>query len=804
VPTFLLGLVAVAGVCAALPFQKETALSELDRNIATIRQTLKHPHAPVEPILILAQSVLSHTNQDLGQPGEAHFLLGSVYLRLSDQSSPGRARRLREQALLELEQAEKLGVAPQDQANLNYRLGKAWFLKGGSPDRVVACLARAIAEAEDDQAEGYRMLAQAYMSLPAPNLEGALTANMKLFALPIDDEKILGPARLMCGEILFQQKKPREALKMLGTIAQDAPASLLARAHYLQGRCCQDLRLYAQAISFWLEVLKESADPPGGRPQIWYYLGFCYHNDEPPRESEAANAWGKVWKDESDNGQAAALGLADLYLSPAQPNGRPINTIGALEAFRQALARVTGPKDYYNPLVDLKKARKLIERGCEVYRSGHDFERALQLVELYKKIALPGVALELEGQTAEDWAKEIKDQPVPTGTSEAAQQEKYQALFLRAGSAWQEVAAARSEAEQPGVLWHSAQCYLLGKHYGEATTVLDRYLQMKIPQQHRGEAWYKLAEARLALAKQKPDQEAVLRKAAWDALDQAILLPGPFAFQARYQMALAEIQHQSGDAQNAENHWDRAESLLQDNLDPPNGVPAPPSIHEKSLFQLAGLLYKRHKWDRAAIYLQNAVDRYPSNLYILQAREKLAECYARMADQYDDEVRDPDNYNPTPETKTYKLKQKGRYAELAMNIYEKLEEDLEPRRKAGTLDEIQQGILRRASFAAVNFRFDLGYYPEALRRAQNLAERYADQVDSLCAYQNIFRCCVVLQKTEDARTALKKATATLNGPLKTVPDDTFRAATGTNMNRQEWETWIRERDRQLPRETEKR
>src|SRR5262245_38448783 len=86
VPTFLLGLIAVAGVCAALPFQKETALSELDRNIATIRHALKHPHEPIEPILVLAQRVVSHTNQELGQSGEAHFLLGSVYQRLADKS----------------------------------------------------------------------------------------------------------------------------------------------------------------------------------------------------------------------------------------------------------------------------------------------------------------------------------------------------------------------------------------------------------------------------------------------------------------------------------------------------------------------------------------------------------------------------------------------------------------------------------------------------------------------------------------------------------------------------------------------
>src|SRR5262249_54766820 len=161
--------------------------------------------------------------------------------------------------------------------------------------------------------------------LPVPNLDAALSSNMKLFALPIDDEKILVPTRLMCGEILFQQKNLSEALKMLSTIAPNAPHSLRARARYLQPRSCQGLALYSHAIPFWEEVLKESESQPGGRGPIWYYLGVCYHHLEPPKESAAANAWGKVWKDNSDSGQAAALGLADLYLSPAKITDLPIS-----------------------------------------------------------------------------------------------------------------------------------------------------------------------------------------------------------------------------------------------------------------------------------------------------------------------------------------------------------------------------------------------------------------------------------------------------------------------------------------------
>jgi tetratricopeptide (TPR) repeat protein len=811
VPTFLAGLLAVASACAALPLHKENPLSEMDRDIAAIRHVLEKPQASVAPVLDLAQDVLKCTDQELGQAGEAHFLLGSVLQRLADQSPAARAATLRDQAFFHLEQAEKQGVPATDRPSLNYRLGKAWFQKNKDPDQVVAYLAHSVAEAADDPAEGYRMLAQAYMRLPVPNLDAALSANMKLFALPIDDEKILGPARLMSGEILFQQKNLSEALKMLSTIAAEAPHSLRVRAHYLQGRCCQGLHLYGQAIPFWKEVLKESEPPPDGQGPIWYYLGVCYHHLEPPKESDAAYAWGKIWKDDSESGQAAALGLADLYLlSPASITGTPITKVGALQAFRQALGKVAGAKDYHNTFVDLKKTRRLIERACDVYRGAHDYELALELVELYQKIAVPGAAQELEAQIAETWAEDLKAQSPTAGPTEKAR-----AQFLRAGRALQAFASSHPEAEQPRVLWRSASCYLRGQHYAEAAKVLEGLLSLNVSNDQRGEGWFKLAEARLALARNDTAREAALRTSAWEALEMALRFPGPFAFRARYQMALAKMRFKSSDAALMDRHLDEAENYLKENLDPKGGA-APPDIHEKSLYQLAGLYYRRHNWERAAIYLQDAVEQYPGNTdysskYVLQAREKLAECYNRMADHFTESLKeDPGSAS----NQVHWRNEKSRYAEKALTIYENLETDLASALRPGpgdpALSPDEQDILRRTSFAAVDLQFELGNFEGALSHARILAKRYEYQVECLTAYQNIFRCCIVIvdnssqlteearaDKYREARAALDKALAALNGPLQALPDDAFRCSAGTLMTRQEWDTWIRERAQEM-------
>jgi tetratricopeptide (TPR) repeat protein len=270
-------------------------------------------------------------------------------------------------------------------------------------------------------------------------------------------------------------------------------------------------------------------------------------------------------------------------------------------------------------------------------------------------------------------------------------------------------------------------------------------------------------------------------------------------------MAIAEMQVKAADAADTEKHLDAAESLLMENLDNKGGA-GPADIQEKSLYQLAGLLYRRQKWAEAAIYLQDAVDQYPANEYALQAREKLAECYGRMADKYADLAR---TSLKVPDSFFIYTKQRSYYADRAMKTYEQLEDDIDTRLRAGGLSEAEQavlqGILPRASFAAVDFEFDQGSYVEALRRSQKLAQRYADQVECLTAYQSIYRCAMVLpNKTAEAREALDKALSALNGPLKALPDDSFRSAVGTIMTRQEWEKWITERAKQLRSPTPER
>jgi hypothetical protein len=778
VPVFLAGLVAVIGLGAAIPLEENNGTSALDRQVVRIRRALAEPRGCPANVLAMAQQLLARTDQEPQRAGEAHFLLGSIYLRLADHCRAERVPQARQKALFHLEQAEKRGVPEDDREKLAYRLGKALAQAGSVPARAAAYLARSVAVAADDPAEGYRLLVQAYLDQPAPDLEAAFNANLKLLALPTDDEKILGPARLVGGEILLRQKKPAEALKMLASIGAGAPTPVRARGRLLQARCCQRLHLWDRAIPAWQEVLRGGSLPAAERGPILYALGLCHHNLEPPNDGAAAQVWEKATACGGDSGQAAALRLAELRLQAAGADGTLTNPDGALAAYHRALDGIKDPAGYHNSLVDLARARRLAEWGCHVYLSNHHFERCLQLAELYRKLAPPGVAEDLEGQAAEAWARDLQ------ANGGKAQRGHMRAQFLRAGASFERAAAVRPEAERPGVLWHSVRCYRGGGHYDRVAAVLEKFVACKVSDEQHGEGWFVLAEARLVLG-----QKSQARAAYYKAIEY----PGPFAYRAQYQLALAELTEPAKTAAERQARLKQAEDILDRNRDPKVAVLAP-DAHEKSLFLLADLLFRRRDYDLAAVRLQEAIELYPANRQIVQARDQLADCSRRQADQEIEALNNPE-IQSNPDQQPYHRRRKNEFLERAARLYGELADDLDRRQSAGRLPPAEQVVLRKARFAVAECLFDQGDYREALRLARDLAERrYAGKVESLYAYQIIWRCACASTpcRVEDARDALKNADAA----LRALPDAAFQGTTGS---RKEWQQWITSRAAQLPR-----
>src|SRR5262249_27587033 len=91
VPAFLAGLVALTFVWFARPLWHLSQEQKLDRQLAAARKALHQSPADLKEALELAQDALQRSQQHPERQGEAHFLLGSAYCRLAEQSSPTEA-----------------------------------------------------------------------------------------------------------------------------------------------------------------------------------------------------------------------------------------------------------------------------------------------------------------------------------------------------------------------------------------------------------------------------------------------------------------------------------------------------------------------------------------------------------------------------------------------------------------------------------------------------------------------------------------------------------------------------------------
>jgi tetratricopeptide (TPR) repeat protein len=786
VPIFFVGLLAVIGVCAAIPLRHPPAVVRRERDIVTIRKALAKKGGAVEAVLSLAEKALADAAHEPARAGEAHFLLGSVYQRLADQRSPLQVATARKNALLHLEKAERYGVPEPDRQKLTYRLAHAWFAEGLHTRRVIDYLNRSVTHGADDLAQGYALLGQAYMRLQPPNLDAALCASLRVLGLPSDDDDILIPARLLCGEIYLKQKKPLEALKLLETVGSRAPHALLARARYLRGRCSQDLGMWDKAIPLLQEVLRDGTDLPAGRGHILYFLGLCYHNLDQPDEVAAVKFWEDALKVGGEAGQAAALCLAEVRLGAGAPGADLRNPAAALDAYRQALSSVHDSHGYDNGLVNLERARHQIAWGCAALREGNDFERSLQLAQLYKKLAPNGEAEVLEGEAAEAWALVLQEKPVPGAADEAgSRDEKARSQLFRAATAFRAAALQRPDNERAALLDRSSACFVRGRHFAEAEAALENLTALKLDDQKAGEAWFTLAETRMVLSQQDPTQQDRWQKRALEAYLKAIEYPGPSASRARYQLALAELRAKPLNEEDAARHLQQAQTLLEQNLDAALAGIAP-DAQEKSLFELASLLFTRNKFDEARIQLVKAIDRYPANPGILQARDQLAECFRRLADEEIDYLAKTDAKG---ETQIHHRRKKEAYLEEAAKYHQKLADDLTDTARKSRLNDDDRALLLKARFAVAACRLDQeNMTREALRLYKILANDYAHRLDGLLACEKIWTCIGRLGDLQEGTEGLRKAWDT----LFKLPDSAFKGPAGTR-TREQWEKWIRER-----------
>jgi hypothetical protein len=762
-PTFLVGVLTLTSLLATRPLWSNQPGSQVERNLLAARRGMEEPRPDFDQVIARVEQVISNPRSTPVQQGEAYFWLGSVSLCRGDQSSGEVAAMFWQQAKAHLERAEERGVPAGDAAKLNYRLAKVQYLLNGDPERVLESLARTIAVA-DDTFDAYGMLAQAYLRLPTPNPRAALEATQKQLGQPNVDDAALAQPRLLCGELLRKLEQPEEACKVLARVGPGAAPHLVFQARFLRASILQEEGIWTEAALIWESIRAEPRTANTGLGKVLYSLGLCYRKLEQP--VSAAAIWEEAGKLGGEEAQAAALGLAELKLRGSDP-------AAALEAFQTALRAVTAPADYRNTLVDLAEARSLFEAGCRWYIQLGKFETALQLSRLYERLALPGVGQELGGQAAEGWAKILLEQSRRAPSAEGARQEEEEARkrFCESAALFEAAAGeTRGQAEQADWLWRSATNYLQGHDARRALPVLERFVGLPTAPARLGEAWYIRGEAFRALRN---------RVAAQADYRHCIKFPGPFAYWARYQLAVLELE---------QNNLEEAETILTQNLALIDlDVEADVEVREKTLYALAALLFQRRDYHMAYVRLQEALARYPGNEQAFRTRYQLAQCCRHLAEQATQKINDD---KATPEVRQHYRTQRQRYLEMAASHFQKLSDDCSTLAGQRTLTAEEETTARQTAFAVGECRFDLGQFDEALRLYETLARRYRGQVEELIALRHVWQCHGVKFQTDQAKKMIER----IRAALKELPNSAFDNSMDMRTRRW-WDDWLREKSR---------
>ena len=232
VPIFLAGVGALVGVCLGRPLGGDHTVRQIDRMLANARKSLSQPDSDGKEAADIARRALDSAPAFPGRQATAEFLLGSAEVRRAERGSPLESADFWQSARRHLEEAERLGVAERDRGLLQYRLAKTLFFTGEEPQRVVEQLASAV-DAAEDHAEGYRLLTEAYLRLPKPNVEEALKANERLRSVLQITPEQQALAQLQAGELNIRLGGPKRRVKVLEKIGPQAPAGI-ARARVMR------------------------------------------------------------------------------------------------------------------------------------------------------------------------------------------------------------------------------------------------------------------------------------------------------------------------------------------------------------------------------------------------------------------------------------------------------------------------------------------------------------------------------------------------------------------------------------------
>ncbi len=777
VPTFVIGLAAFLAVAASSPVRRPPEWWQFDATVAALRQGLLRPQEDPANLVRLAENALLQVHRFGDRAAEVHFLTGSVYYRQAVAGPPAAARDRWLRAAEHLEQAAQLGPDERDVPALQYRLGRSLYAVGRDVPRALELMARAADRGAEQPLAACHLLVQAYLQLPVPDLDEALTASRKVIELTDDrDVDALAQARIAHAELLLRKEQRGEAIKELARVSAKASRPLRLKARLWQAHFSEQEGLWDRALAVWQELRADAAHVPGGPARVKYAVGWCCAQRDPPDFDRAAKAWQEALRLGGLEGQAAGLRLGGLKLFGPTPDAP-----GGVDAWRQALAAVKSPADYRNPYLEMAEVRGLFDQALGLFHDLQDYEKMRVVAELYGKVAPPGLAEEKMAQAAEAQARKLQaDAKAPA--------QEVQTQYRQAAEDYQRAAQARSDKARFDALWHSARCFLEANDHDRAADLLAQLDRIDQEDARLAHGWYLLAEARRAAGKKEAARAAYLRAMQYAAT--------PFAARARYEVAADEV---------AKQNWKAAEEILQPNL-----VGAAPDADalQKSLYQMAWVQLQKQDLGRALFYLKKATGNYPNNPKAVLMRGQLAECYRRLADEeFAKEVQQrqalvgdwPDDKKQEAEERIRNYQDARRkWLREAAGTYQALADDLRERGRQRPLTEFEAVLSRRSLLGLAECRHDLGEFIEALHEYQALLQQHRARIETLIACERIVQLRDFVPKADflppaalrEIAAAAREAVARAGEDLKAMDPAAPEFQGERVWSWQRWQLWV--------------
>ena len=706
--------------------------------------------------------------------GGSLFVLGAVKAAQADKEwTKDRQRAMHLIAARYLQKARELGVPPGRETESQFLAGKS-LIRGNRSQAGIEVLQSALEIEDLPTTKIHALLAEAYQSLPEPDLEAALDHNRAVLEDTKLDPQLRNAASITHADILGRLGRLAEARQYLSLVGKNSVGeddAQQARIKSISGRLAiaqaeqlpfgneQRTALTDQARTDLREAKR--LDPLNSElnRQAMYWIGKSYEvTGNLAAAIQQYDQLGKSYGDTSES-MIAMLEKADL--------ARKAGSLGeALAGYRAVLGAIGDPVTYVNRLLSFSDLRKRLTHATNVFVAQRHFDEALALLDAFQPVFSLEETTELRAQTQKKWALETfaeAEQATHREKGKYLSQGRYH--HRAAGAAYELLSelrfASRNFTED---LWQAAENYHLGQSYTHAERMLDKYLHHEA-QERQALALLRLGQAQLSLGKNAK---------AIETLEECIEShPGDaVVYQARLECAHAHIELGQGE---------RAQELLLANLD---GGSLEPTASEwrDSLFFLGDYLHDSGQHYEAIKKLDEAVRRYPTSSQALMGRYTIARSFHRASEI---------PARLAQEAKTENERQKSR-KKRDQNLESALDNYLQVQRML-TLhghvdsDDLERLLLRNCYMMQGSVLFQLKRYEEARKAYANISTLYQNEPFVLQSFVHIANCYRRLNKPVKAKGTLEQAKLVLNR----LPKETdFKIA--TNFSRQSWELLLNE------------